>query len=139
MEEKGFYILILELESGRTIKVDLLPAKYFQPGFYPYVRQAKRRLKRRIARHLRGRKKIFWYIHYFDSKATIRDVWTKADYLDKCTMVLGILKLIKKARIDHVKLKFRASDLGCCSHHIYLDKESNLEKLGEKFSLEKII
>ena len=137
MEEKGFYILILELESGRTIKVDLLPAKYFQPGFYPYVRQAKRRLKRRIARHLRGRKKIFWYIHYFDSKATIRDVWTKADYLDKCTMVLGILKLIKKARI--VQEKFGASDCRCCGHLIYLGTESNLEKLGEKFSLEKII
>jgi len=139
MEEKGFYILILELESGRTIKADLLPAKYFQSGFYLYVRQAKSRLNRRIARHLRDRKKIFWHIHYFASKASIRDVWTKADYLDKCTMVLGILRLVKKARINHVKLKFRASDRECCSHLIYLDKENNLGKLWEKFSLEKII
>jgi Uri superfamily endonuclease len=136
MEDKGLYLLLLELETGRTIKAGRLPAKYFQPGFYLYVGRAKSRLKQRIARHLRDRKKIFWHIDYFASKASIREVWTKADYFDECRIVRRILKLIKKARI--AQEKFGASDCRCCGHLIYLGTESNLEKLGEKLGLKKI-
>ncbi|MDW3229955.1 MAG: DUF123 domain-containing protein [Acidobacteriota bacterium] len=136
MKDKGLYLLLLELETGKTIKAGRLPAKYFQAGFYLYVGRAKRGLNQRVQRHLKKRKRIFWHIDYFANKACIREVWTKADYFDECRMVHRLLKLIKKARI--AQEKFGASDCRCCGHLIYLGTESNLEKLGEKLGLEKI-
>ena len=108
MEDWGVYLLLLELERGQTIKAGRLPPVYFNPGFYLYVGRAKRGLNQRVRRHLKNRKTIFWHIDYFASKAPIREVWAKTDYLDECQMARRILRLVKKARIAQEKFDFSA-------------------------------
>jgi sugar fermentation stimulation protein A len=136
MFDKGVYLLLLELETGRNIKAGRLPETYFNAGFYLYVGRARSGLRQRVERHLRKGKRIFWHIDYFLRKAKIREIFIKPDYLDECRMIMSIIKLLKQARI--AQEKFGASDCGCGGHLIYLGKEPNSKKLRKQLGLEKI-
>jgi sugar fermentation stimulation protein A len=137
MEDRGLYLLLLELESGATIKAGRLSASYFRPGFYVYVGRARHGLCLRVQRHLRGKKKIFWHIDYFARKATIREIWIKPGYLDECRTVSRIKRLFKNAEI--AQKKFGASDCRCQGHLLYMGKDGNMKKLWKKLGLKKIV
>jgi hypothetical protein len=84
IEERGLYLLVLRLKKGQKIKAGKLPKTYFSSGCYLYVGRAKRGLKKKLDRHLRKDKKLFWHIDYFLRKAEVMDIWIKLNYFDEC-------------------------------------------------------
>ena len=67
--DSGSYMLILHLLEDITISVGSLGHVTFPRGFYIYVGSAKKNLTRRMERHLRKRKKVFWHIDYLREHA----------------------------------------------------------------------
>jgi sugar fermentation stimulation protein A len=65
----GSYILLLHLTKDEKIKVGRLGVILFQKGWYLYTGSAKRNLKKRMARHMRKRKNLFWHIDYLREAA----------------------------------------------------------------------
>ena len=62
--DSGSYIVILRLKKNEKISVENLGNIRFKKGYYLYVGSAKRNLSKRIARHQRKRKNLFWHVDY---------------------------------------------------------------------------
>jgi Uri superfamily endonuclease len=136
IEDGGLYVLVLRLKKGQKIKVAKLAETYFSSGGYLYVGRAKRGLKKRLERHLRKDKKLFWHIDYFLRKAEVMDVWIKLNSFDECRVVSQIRKFIENSVIP--QKKFGASDCRCPGHLFYLPDVDNLKNLREKFAFKKV-
>ena len=70
-ETKSTYILFVFLPRKRRIKVGALGFVPFDAGLYLYVGSGGRSPARRIARHVRRRKKKFWHIDFLSAHATV--------------------------------------------------------------------
>lgn len=68
-EDRGDYVLILQLAKERTISVGSLGAVNFRKGFYMYAGSARKGLTGRMARHLRKQKRVFWHVDYLSTHA----------------------------------------------------------------------
>ncbi len=62
IEDRGSYLLILQLNQGRRISIGVLDHLLFKKGFYVYVGSAMNHLSRRMERHRRLRKRHHWHI-----------------------------------------------------------------------------
>lgn len=69
--DRGSYIVILRLREAATIPVGGLGAVRFRRGYYLYVGSARKNLSKRIARHGRKRKNMFWHIDYLRQYADL--------------------------------------------------------------------
>jgi sugar fermentation stimulation protein A len=67
--DAGSYLLVLRLPGRRTLPVGSLGDVTFRAGYYIYVGSAKKNLARRIQRHHRLRKNLFWHIDYLRDAA----------------------------------------------------------------------
>ena len=66
---KGVYVLLVSVCRQIIVDIGKLGAVTFRKGFYAYVGSDQNNLEKRIARHLRRNKRIFWHIDYLlDSK-----------------------------------------------------------------------
>lgn len=135
IEDGGLYVLVLRLKKGQKIKVAKLPETYFSSGCYLYVGRAKRGLKKRLERHLRKDKKLFWHIDYFLGRAEVMDVWIKLNFFDECRIVSQIRKFLKNSGIP--QKKFGASDCRCSGHLLYLRDIDDLNNLWKKLGFER--
>lgn len=111
-DDRGGYIVILRLKRNRKISVGNLGAIQFQKGYYLYIGSAKKNLSKRIARHQRKRKNLFWHIDYLRQYAehcASLPVRTSAHL--ECEMA-GALNRISQWNIP----RFGSSDCGCGSH-----------------------
>lgn len=61
-EDRGSYLLILEIRRNQKISVRTMGSVFFKKGFYIYVGSAMGHLNKRIERHRRLRKKHHWHI-----------------------------------------------------------------------------
>jgi len=68
------YLLQIYLGRPKTIKIGKLGRFYFKNGYYLYVGSAKTNMSKRIARHLRKKKKKFWHIDYLLQYAEVKKV-----------------------------------------------------------------
>jgi len=135
-QDAGLYLLVLGLKRGQTIKAGKLPETYFKAGLYLYVGRAKRGLRKRLERHLRKDKKLFWHIDYFLRVAKVMGIWVKINSLDECRTVSQIRKFSKKSEIP--QKKFGASDCRCRSHLVFLPAAEELENLRKRLAFEKL-
>jgi len=133
MKDRGLYLLVLRLKKAQKIKAGKLPETYFSSGCYLYVGRAKRGLKKRIERHLRKNKKLFWHIDYFLRKAEVMDVWIKLNSFNECRIVRQIRKFIENSVVP--QKKFGASDCRCPSHLLYLPEADDPKNLRRKLPL----
>jgi len=67
--DRGNYIVILRLIRDETIEIGELGKRFFKKGYYLYVGSAKKALSKRIERHVRKRKNLFWHIDYLREHA----------------------------------------------------------------------
>ncbi len=135
-QDKGVYLLVLEVKEDQRIAIGKRPLTDFRKGIYLYVGRAKNGLQGRIERHLRNEKKAFWHIDYLLQKADVQEVWIKRDFFDECQTALEIKSLLKNT--SSLK-KFGASDCSCASHLFYLpERETYLKALRKKLSFEKV-
>jgi sugar fermentation stimulation protein A len=64
LEDRGVYLLIVELPRGCTLTPGSLGEIRLRPGWYVYTGSGRKNLSARIARHHRSRKMLHWHIDY---------------------------------------------------------------------------
>ncbi|MGQ9673628.1 MAG: GIY-YIG nuclease family protein [Candidatus Aminicenantales bacterium] len=132
----GLYLLILGLKRGRTLKAGRLPKTYFKPGLYLYVGRAKHGLRKRLERHRRKEKKLFWHIDYFLRATRIEGIWVKLNSFDECRTVSQIREILKRSEVSQER--FGASDCQCPGHLLYLPEARDLEELRKRLAFENL-
>jgi len=69
-ENRGSYLVLLEIPATVTVEVGALGSLVFPAGWYVYAGSARRNLKQRLARHLRRvRKRTHWHLDYLTPQA----------------------------------------------------------------------
>ena len=107
----GSYVLLIAVPRKTSLKVGCLGNVEFNPGYYAYVGSALNNLEKRILRHIRPSKKVFWHIDYLLKQATIRDVYC---VVSSGKLECGIARKLLH-HLDHVR-GFGCSDCSCPSH-----------------------
>jgi endonuclease-3 len=125
MKDRGLYVLVLKLKKNWKIKPGQLPETKFKRGTYLYVGRAKHGLRKRLERHLREDKALFWHVDYFLQVAKVKDIWVKLNSFNECRMVRQIRKSVKDSVIP--LKKFGASDCRCPGHLLYLPEIRDLK------------
>lgn len=119
-EIPGLYQLDLWLAHPVTIQVGRLGRFLFPAGRYIYTGSALNGLERRIARHRRRHKRLFWHIDYLLEYARIQGaVLYPTRERGECALNAQVLAR-PEARV--VVRRFGASDCRCAAHLVYLDK-----------------
>ncbi|MFP4444302.1 MAG: DNA/RNA nuclease SfsA [Spirochaetia bacterium] len=118
-QNRGVYLVILELPEGITVEVGKLGVLNFDKGFYIYTGSAMGTLKSRTARHLRrGRKRIRWHIDYLTTlpvKRKVFPIYTAEDIECKLAASAGAALWPDQKLIPG----FGSSDCRCRSHLLY--------------------
>ncbi|MDP2718396.1 MAG: GIY-YIG nuclease family protein [Dehalococcoidia bacterium] len=70
----GIYIVLAELTEPLDLQVRSGRIFYLEQGFYAYVGSALSGLDKRIGRHLKTRKKLFWHIDYLLDRAVVCNI-----------------------------------------------------------------
>ncbi len=110
-EEKGSYVLLIELPEEQTIAVGSLKAVHFHRGYYAYVGSAMGGFKSRLNRYLKGNKRPRWHIDYLLQKASINNILI---YETKDRVECAIAQALS-SRFDSIS-GFGSSDCKCHSH-----------------------
>ena len=119
VHDTGCYIVILHLKNDTEITVGELGNIFFRKGYYLYSGSAKKALSKRIERHQRLRKNLFWHIDYLREQASFHKslpIRTPEDI--ECALAADIKK-IAEWTIPH----FGCSDCSCISHLFGMEKD----------------
>lgn len=109
------YLLDIYLEKQKCIRVGKLGTFRFKNGYYIYIGSAKRNMAKRIARHLRKKKKKFWHIDYLLQYAEVKKVWTSDIPEEKIAELLA-------EKMTALVLGFGASDKKSKTHLFYCER-----------------
>ncbi|WP_319562300.1 DNA/RNA nuclease SfsA [Marispirochaeta sp.] len=118
-EDSGVYLLSIELKSRRRIETGALGKIDFEEGTWLYVGSARKNLSRRMARHLRRRKKLHWHIDYLLQEADSCEAFPVRSIKNdlECRLARDVGD-IAESRIHG----FGSSDCRCESHLFRLGK-----------------
>lgn len=117
--DAGCYILILRLEVDREIAVGALGNIFFKSGYYLYAGSAKKSLSKRIERHRRRRKNLFWHIDYLREHASLHKVLAIRTENDiECALAADLEKVAESPVPG-----FGCSDCSCQSHLFHTDRD----------------
>jgi len=108
----GAYLCILRLRENKKIRVGALGELDFKKGYYTYVGSALKNLNKRMARHKKRGKKLFWHIDYLREEAEFAAILPirSSDDLE-CGLATSMKGLFERS----VK-GFGASDCACPAH-----------------------
>ena len=110
---QGIYVIVIKINRDTNMKIGALGNLSFTKGQYAYVGSAQKNLQKRIKRHLRKQKRVFWHIDYLlDNPAskTVKIFFKQASKTEECTIAQEI-----SARNEAV-IGFGCSDCNCKSH-----------------------
>jgi Uri superfamily endonuclease len=112
MDKKiGSYLLVLELNHDKKIKIGSQGIINFKKGHYIYVGSALNGLDQRIQRHIRKQKKLHWHIDYFLEWANVKCVYYKeGNKKEECTIARTLEDNLSSI------VAFGSSDCKCQSH-----------------------
>jgi len=111
-KDRGSYLLLLRLPEETTADVGSLGKVHFRSGYYIYIGSAKKNLSKRIERHKRLRKKLFWHI---DHLREIADFHVALPIRTQDALECEIAAAIKKVAEWEIT-RFGSSDCSCDSH-----------------------
>ncbi len=113
-DDRGLYILWLELPRPVRIRVGALGVVDMPAGLYAYVGTAQRRRSARIARHLKAHKPVRWHIDYVRPYARVAAVsLLDGDRSKECVLA----RRVRDALGARVAVpRFGASDCRCTGH-----------------------
>jgi len=115
----GSYIVILRLDRDRHIETGELGTVFFRKGYYLYAGSAKKGLTKRIERHQRLRKNLFWHIDYLREKASSCRALPVRTPEDLECSIAGSLKEIAGRSVKG----FGSSDCRCESHLFWMEND----------------
>jgi len=131
---KGTYCLLIYCREDLKISVGALGKIRFRPGFYLYAGSALKGMDKRISRHLKKKKKVFWHIDRITSDR--RFFLEKIYYIDKPQKLECIIAK-KLAEIFCPVIAFGSSDCKCSSHLFFAGEEKTVSEIG-KFLIEEL-
>lgn len=117
--DSGCYILILRLAKDTRIRVGGLGEVFFRKGYYLYAGSAKKALTKRMERHGRLRKKLFWHVDHLRERAFFYKalaIRTEEDI--ECALAAGLEK-VSQWQVPG----FGCSDCSCKSHLFGMDAD----------------
>ena len=121
---RGIYVLVISLGCSADVAVGKLGILRFEKGLYAYIGSAQVALERRIERHLRKEKRVFWHIDCLleNPSAKILKIFTKnSGRQDECNVAAKIW-----TRGEAVA-GFGCSDCRCKSHLYHVNDYSFLK------------
>jgi Uri superfamily endonuclease len=130
---KGIYVLIVEINKTISINIGALGLLTFPSGLYAYVGSAQSNLERRVRRHQRSEKRLFWHIDYLlnnEAAKVIGILHTKGDKLKECK----IAHLLDKNAEPIAG--FGCSDCHCESHLFHAENFGFLGKYMQPIQIE---
>lgn len=113
----GSYMLIMTLDTDKSISVGGLGDILFKKGFYIYVGSAMKNLKTRLERHKRIHKRQFWHIDYLREVAGLTHAIPIRSQKRLECLIADSLKAIT---CDYIP-GFGASDCRCNSHLFFME------------------
>lgn len=129
---RGIYVPVISLSCSVNVTVGKLGTLRFEKGLYAYIGSAQVALERRIERHLRKEKHVFWHIDYLLKipSAKISKIFTKTSgKQDECNVAEKI-----GARGEAVT-GFGCSDCGCKSHLYRVNDYSFLKDILKEYPM----
>ena len=122
-QDRGVYVLFLELAEEQSITIGRLSDIHFSCGYYAYVGSAMNGLKSRLSRHLRKDKKLHWHIDYLLEKASIVDISiARTEDRAECTIAQALGSQF------YFIPGFGSSDCRCHSHLFFAAHEKQMQE-----------
>jgi Uri superfamily endonuclease len=110
---KGIYVLLISVSEDTEVNVGALGIQNFQKGKYVYVGSAQNNLEKRVERHFKAVKSLFWHVDYLLASPAARIVsgfYKEAGRQDECM-------LAKRLAENMTPMKgFGSSDCSCAAH-----------------------
>ncbi len=117
-ENRGVYLLAVELKQPMRLSVPRIGSPLLAPGWYLYAGSARANLRQRIARHLRKKKKIHWHIdHLTLAGSTVKAFPVLTGENLECGLACDV-----SAVADYAIPGFGCSDCSCGSHLFYFSE-----------------
>ena len=134
LENRGTYLLFLLIQQDISLTIGALGFKLFHQGNYIYVGSAlgPGGLEKRIARHIRQEKKIFWHIDYLLKNNFVNIIaYGKilSDHKIECSVVDQIIGIFHEKSL--IINNFGSSDCNCKSHLLYFNKKPINELINQ--------
>lgn len=133
---RGIYILFVSIDKKKEIRIGSLGKLVFEKGLYAYVGSAQNNLEKRIARHFKKRKRVFWHIDYLLSDEHVKIIsvfFREAPKSEECHIARALSNLY-----EYVK-GFGSSDCKCPSHLFKINSFIDIEMLLKEFELKHFI
>ena len=111
---RGTYALLIEAEQKVHVQIGKLGKFRFPQGLYIYIGSAKNNLEKRIERHLKKEKKLFWHIDYLLQAPCVRikKVWAGAEG-EECSLAAA---MASGSAFQIPAPGFGSSDCRCKTH-----------------------
>jgi sugar fermentation stimulation protein A len=137
--DRGSYLIVLRLPKRVSIKVGKLGMVNFKEGYYTYIGSARKNLAKRIERHKRLRKNLFWHIDYLRAQADFcRALPVRSSDDLECEIAVA-MKKIAGCEVSN----FGASDCACSSHLFWTEKNpmfmSRFLSLLQYFRMDRLV
>jgi len=125
-KSEATYILLIKVSKDLKIRVGRLGEVLFKEGDYIYIGSARGCLEKRLQRHLRKEKKIFWHIDYLleNQKVKILQIWT----IDKKVECQTAEAFYQDPITEIIKKGFASSDCKCLTHLFFITDKKKIEK-----------
>jgi Uri superfamily endonuclease len=118
---KGVYLLLIQLDRDVDVVVGALGFRHFVKGFYIYVGSAQNNLEKRVSRHFRRKKRLFWHIDYLlDSPSSVirRVFFKEAARSEECNIASEL------SQQNEAVVGFGCSDCRCRSHFFRIESSN---------------
>jgi Uri superfamily endonuclease len=121
---KGSYILLVELATKKDIFIGKLGYVSLPKASYAYVGSAMNGLRARLARHLRGEKKLHWHIDYLLKEAEVEEIiLCPGEESVECSLAQALAGKIQSVP------GFGSSDCKCRSHLYFASEKDGLKAM----------
>jgi len=137
-EDRGSYVLVLNLKRNRKIDVGKLGKIRFRKGFYIYVGSAMTNLSKRMERHRRLRKQYHWHIDELRAIAKFHSVLAvrSSDRLE-CEVAEALSKIAEWS-----VPRFGSTDCSCETHLFGMASDpiqsEDFQKLLQYFRMDRL-
>lgn len=128
---QGIYVLIIRLSRETDVAVGRLGNLHFPKSLYAYVGSAQTALEKRVERHLKREKRMFWHIDYLlqnPASKIVRIFYEPASRAEECKLAKQI-----EAKGEAVA-SFGSSDCRCKSHLFRIENYEFLQEFMKEYT-----
>ncbi|MGK9367713.1 GIY-YIG nuclease family protein [Melioribacter sp. Ez-97] len=117
VSDSGIYLLEIVVPDDFYTEIKKYEGRKFPKGFYYYAGSAQKNMRKRLERHLKKNKNIYWHIDYLTSRFNIGKIF----YFNNCGKEFEcdlVADLIEKFGLIPAAPGFGNSDCNRCDSHL---------------------